>query len=106
MIASMPGTLPQGRVTEALASHMDILPTAAGLSHGELPAYPLDGRDIWTLLTCQQEAVERQALLSFEGWNIQCARWKQWKLHVARGKHADVYAGSGTGPDQLHAAES
>ena len=85
MIASMPGTLPQGRVTDALASHIDILPTVAGLCHGELPAYPLDGRDIWTLLSCQQEAVEREALLSFEGWNLQCARWKQWKLHIARG---------------------
>ncbi len=85
MIASMPGTLPLGRVTDALASHVDILPTAAGLCRGELPAYPLDGCDIWTLLTCQQDAVERQALLSFEGWNIQCARWKLWKLHIARG---------------------
>jgi arylsulfatase A len=85
MIASMPGTLPQGRVTAALASHMDILPTVAGLCHGHLPARALDGRDIWTLLSCQQKAVERKALLSFEGWNIQCARWKQWKLHIARG---------------------
>jgi arylsulfatase len=84
MIASMPGTLPQGRVTDALASHLDILPTTAGLCHCDLPTYPLDGRDIWSLLTCQQEAVNRQALLSFEGWNLQCARWKQWKLHVAR----------------------
>ncbi|HZC43318.1 MAG TPA: sulfatase [Acidobacteriaceae bacterium] len=84
MIASMPGTLPQGHVTDALASHTDILPTVAGLCHGQLPGYPLDGRDIWTLLSCQQEAVERQALLSFEGWDIQCARWKQWKLHIAR----------------------
>jgi hypothetical protein len=45
----------------------------------------LDGRDIWTLLSGEQEGVDRQALLSFEGWNIQCARWKQWKLHIARG---------------------
>jgi arylsulfatase A len=85
MIVSMPGTLPQGRATDALASHMDILPTIAALGHGEIPAASLDGRDIWKLLTCQQHAVERQALLSFDGWNIQCARWKQWKLHIARG---------------------
>ncbi len=84
MIASMPGRLPQGRVTDALASHVDILPTMAALCHGELPGYPLDGRDIWPLLNCRQPAVERKALLSFEGWNIQCARWKQWKLHIAR----------------------
>jgi arylsulfatase A len=85
MIVSMPGTLPQGRVTDALASHLDILPTVAGLCDGEKPQYPLDGRDIWTLLSCHQQAVERDALLCFEGWNIQCARWKHWKLHIARG---------------------
>ncbi len=85
MIVSMPGTLPQGRATDALASHVDILPTIAGLCDGRLPQYPLDGRDIWTLLSCRQQAVEREALLCFEGWNIQCARWKQWKLHIARG---------------------
>ncbi|MGH9617813.1 MAG: sulfatase family protein [Acidobacteriaceae bacterium] len=84
MIASMPGKLPRNRVTNALSSHMDIFPTVASLCGAELPKYPLDGRDIWSLLTCREQAVERSALLSFEGWNIQCARWKQWKLHIAR----------------------
>ena len=84
MIASMPGTLPRDRTTNALASHMDMLPTLAGLCGGTLPQEPLDGSDIWTLLSCEQQAVERKALLSFSGWNIQCARWKQWKLHIAR----------------------
>ncbi len=84
MIASMPGTLPRSRTTNALASHMDILPTLTGLCGGTLPQQPLDGSDIWTLLSCEQQAVERKALLSFSGWNIQCARWKQWKLHIAR----------------------
>ena len=36
MIVSMPGTLPQGRATDALASHVDILPTIAGLCDGEV----------------------------------------------------------------------
>ncbi len=84
MIASMPGTLPRDRTTNALASHMDMLPTLTGLCGGTLPQQPLDGSDIWTLLSCEQQAVERKALLSFSGWNIQCARWKQWKLHIAR----------------------
>lgn len=84
MLAHMPGTLPQNQVTDALASHIDILPTVAGLCQGTLPRYPLDGTDIWSLMNCTQQSVERKALLSFEGWNIQCARWKQWKLHIAR----------------------
>ena len=84
MIASMPGTLPRDRTTNALASHMDMLPTLTGLCGGTLPQQPRDGSDIWTLLSCERQAVERKALLSFSGWNIQCARWKQWKLHIAR----------------------
>jgi arylsulfatase len=84
MIASMPGALPQGRVTDALSSHLDMLPTIANLCGGALPEYPLDGSDVWTLLNCEQEAVERKALLSFSGWHLECGRWKQWKLHVTR----------------------
>lgn len=84
MIVSMPGSLPQGQVTHALASHIDILPTVTNLCGAALPEYPIDGSDIWTLLNCEQQAVERKALLSFNGWNLECARWKQWKLHVSR----------------------
>lgn len=84
MIASMPGTLPQNQISNALASHMDIFPTVANLCGGALPSEPLDGHDIWNLLTLEQEEIDRKAFLSFSGWNLQCARWKQWKLHVAR----------------------
>ena len=28
--------------------------------------------------------MERDALLMFDNIHLQCARWKQWKLHVAR----------------------
>ena len=32
----------------------------------------------------QKQELEREVLLYFDGWNVQCARWRQWKLHFAR----------------------
>ena len=49
-----------------------------------LPKLPLDGIDIWPLLSGQRASLEREALLYFDGWNLQCARLGKWKLHFAR----------------------
>lgn len=83
-IARWSGHIPKGRVTNALASMMDIFPTVAKLCGGKLPAKPLDGVDIWPLLTGQKTSVERKTLLYFSNWDLQCARWNDWKLHIAR----------------------
>jgi arylsulfatase A len=83
-IARWTGKIPAGRACEATASLMDVFPTIANLCGGTLPQKPLDGVDIWPLLTGRQPAVEREPLLYFDNWDLQCARWKQWKLHVAR----------------------
>jgi arylsulfatase A len=40
--------------------------------------------DIWPLLTGEKTDVDREALLYFDSWQIQCARLGRWKLHVAR----------------------
>jgi arylsulfatase A len=84
MIASLPGTLSQGQVVNGLTSHLDMLPTLTKLCGGTLPQRPLDGTDIWPILAGTRESVERKALLNFFAWDLQCARWKQWKLHVSR----------------------
>ena len=49
-----------------------------------MPAQPLDGIDIWPLLSGEADNTEREALLYFDCWNLQCARLGNWKLHVAR----------------------
>ena len=54
------------------------------LTGAPLPKAPLDGIDIWPLLTGQARSLEREALLYFDDWNLQCARWEKWKLHFAR----------------------
>ena len=90
-IARFPGRIPNGpsrlrgpRVGHAVATTMDILPTLARLSNATLPAQPLDGLDIWPILSGEQSRMERDAFLYFDSWNLQCARLGPWKLHVAR----------------------
>ncbi len=83
-LAWMPGRVPSGRVSEAVGSMMDIHPTVAKLCGAPLPPKPLDGIDLWPAITGKASSVDRELLIYFDGWNPQCARWKHWKLHVAR----------------------
>ena len=83
-IAVWPGRIPKGRVCNGLASMLDIFPTVTWVCGATLPAKPLDGIDIWPLLTGRRDSIDRQVLLYFDGWNLQCARWMNWKLHIAR----------------------
>jgi arylsulfatase len=83
-IARWPGRIPTGRVSDALASMMDIFPTVARLCSGAPPSKPLDGIDIWPLLNAEKKSIEREPLLYFDNWDLQCARWMNWKLHIAR----------------------
>ncbi len=83
-IARWPGRIPKGSVCKGVAGTIDILPTVAKLCDATRPAKPLDGVDIWPLLSGAAPSVEREALLYFDNWNIQCARWRQYKLHLAR----------------------
>ncbi|MGQ9634367.1 MAG: sulfatase family protein [Bryobacteraceae bacterium] len=83
-IARFPGRIPKGKTCSGVASVMDILPTVARLCGANLPPNPLDGIDIWPMLSGQRPELEREALLYFDNVHLQCARWKQWKLHVAR----------------------
>ena len=83
-IARWPGRIPRGRVCDALASMMDVFPTVTKLCGAPAPAKPLDGIDIWPLLSGAKTFIERDPLLYFNAWDIQCARWMDWKLHIAR----------------------
>jgi arylsulfatase A len=83
-IARCPGFIPGGQVCNALVSLMDVMPTVAGLSGAPLPPKPLDGIDIWPLLSGQQNDLPREALLFFNDVELQAARLGSWKLHVTR----------------------
>lgn len=83
-IARWPGKIPAGRTSDVLASMMDVFPTVTKLCGGRLPEKPMDGLDIWPLLSGETQSMTRGPLLYFNLYNLQCARWNNWKLHVAR----------------------
>jgi arylsulfatase A len=84
LLARLLGRIPKARVVDGIGSTMDLLPTIAKLTGAALPSQPLDGIDIWPMLSGKASSIDREALLYFDNWNLQCARWKNWKLHVAR----------------------
>jgi arylsulfatase A-like enzyme len=67
-----------------MASTLDILPTVAGLTRAPLPRNPLDGVDIWPVLTGEADSIDRTVFLYFDCWSLQCVRLGRWKLHMAR----------------------
>jgi arylsulfatase len=83
-IARWPGHIASGRTCNGLASMMDVFPTVARLCGATLPSKPLDGIDIWPMLRGDKASIERAPLLYFDNWDLQCARWGDWKLHIAR----------------------
>jgi arylsulfatase A len=91
-IARFPGQIPAlshpngRRVSNAVASAMDILPTIARMAGAAAPS-TLDGIDIGPILTGQVESINRDVILHFNNWDMQCARYGQWKLHISRGNN-------------------
>jgi arylsulfatase A len=85
LLARFPGAIPGGLVSQTMVTHLDLLPTIAGLTEAELPANPLDGIDIWPLLGGQQNDIARDVpFLFFNNICLQCARLGRWKLHMTR----------------------
>src|SRR5215471_4332044 len=62
LLARFPGRLPKGTVCKGVAGTIDILPTLAKLTGAALPKVPLDGIDIWPLLSGQKQSIEREVL--------------------------------------------
>jgi arylsulfatase A len=61
---------------------IDILPTIAGLLGAEPPPNPIDGKNIWPLLTGAAGAVSPQeAYYFYQGNRLEAVRSGRWKLH-------------------------
>lgn len=84
LLARWPGRIPQGRVTAAAASTLDLFPTLMKLCGGTATANPLDGTDIMPVLSGATNHIDRDLLLYFMDWNAQTARHGKWKLHLSR----------------------
>lgn len=86
-----PGRMPAGAVTDDFAMTIDLLPTFAHLTGAALPSLPIDGLNVWPLLSRQPGATnphkgygiwyaqnELQAVVSGDG------RWKLLLPHTYR----------------------
>lgn len=87
-IAWWPTRIPAGTASDEIVSTMDILPTLTKLAGGNSPAdRKLDGHDIWPILSGSKDAKSQyEAFYFFRGFNLQCVRSGDWKLHLANGE--------------------
>ena len=78
-----PGQIRSGTTCRELASTIDILPTVAHRIGASLPDHPIDGKDIWHLMTGQADARSpHDALLTYyAGGQLQAVRDREWKLY-------------------------
>jgi arylsulfatase len=79
-----PSRIPAGRTCAEPVASIDLLPTLAKLAGAELPKHPIDGLDVWPILSGQPDArTPHDALLFFSGDELQAIRSGDWKLHFA-----------------------
>ena len=98
-IARWPGRIPTGKTCREPAMTIDLLPTIAMLTGGELPAHTIDGRDIWPLLAGKRGATSpHKALLFYWGQELHAIRSGPWKLHFAHPYVKPVPPGAGGKP--------
>jgi len=87
-IAWWPKHIPAGTSTADITTMMDFLPTVAALAGGKTPTdRKIDGVDIWATLAGKSTAAPpRDQFLYYRGFNLQCVRQGDWKLHLAKGE--------------------
>jgi arylsulfatase A-like enzyme len=80
-IAWWPGTIPEGTVSDALTSTMDIFPTAVSLAGGEVPQdRVIDGENLMPVLT-GKSSEGRDHVFFYRGEQIYAVRKGVWKAH-------------------------
>lgn len=82
-IVRWPGRVPGGRVCDAMATAMDLLPTFARLAGTRPPQdRTIDGKDIWPLLSRQSSKSPHEAFYYYYGPQLQAVRSGKWKLFL------------------------
>jgi arylsulfatase A len=81
-IMRWPGHIPADRVCREPAATIDILPTLARLAGASLPQHPIDGLDIWPVISGEPGARNpHEAYYFYWGRELQAIRSGKWKLH-------------------------
>jgi arylsulfatase A len=81
-VAWWPGTIASGSVNSAVASTMDLFPTALVMAGRDLPGDRImDGRDLLPMLTGASEEPVRDVYFYYRGATLYAARKGPWKAH-------------------------
>ena len=79
------GKLSKGVKINTSVMNIDILPTIAYLTNSSLPEKPIDGMNVWKVLSNDErdkEFVSLRPLFIYYNTNeLQAMRWKNWKLY-------------------------
>ncbi|MDZ4848635.1 MAG: sulfatase [Pirellulaceae bacterium] len=85
-----PGKIPAGKTQDELCSTMDLLPTFSKLANAPLPAKPIDGRDIGSLIMSTPGATSHWDEKGFGYYRLgqlQAIRSGPWKLYLPLSNH-------------------
>ena len=82
MVAKWPGVIPAGTTQSETAMTIDVLPTLARIVGADLPKHPIDGLDIFDLLTNKPEAKCPHEVFYhyYRNGELQALRSGPWKL--------------------------
>jgi arylsulfatase A-like enzyme len=101
-IARWPGKIPARSVCREPAMTIDVVPTLASVTGTTLPDHPIDGLNIWPLLSGQRGAKSpHEALFFYWDEHLQAIRSGPWKLHFPHSYVKPVPPGNGGQPGKI-----
>jgi len=95
-IMRYPGKIKAGAVSHRMFSTVDLLPTIAHITGAKLPSNPIDGRNVWDLITGAPGALNPHEYYPFStGNNFEgvMSGDGHWKLHLPHSYRTLLYAG-------------
>ena len=107
-ILRFPGRIKAGAVSTRAWCSIDMLPTLAHLAEAKLPDNPIDGRDVWDLISGKPGAKNPHEYYAFStGPNFEAVMSGdgKWKLHVPHPYQTLVQAGHDGAPGEYRRTE-
>ena len=82
-VVRWPGKIPAGTKSNLITSTLDLLPTFAAISGGEMPNdRTIDGVNIWPILSGKEKSNVRDVFFYYQMDQLQAVRSGNWKLFV------------------------
>ena len=95
-VMKFPGRIKAGAVSQKMLSTLDFLPTLAHLAGAKLPKNPVDGKNVWDLITAKSGAKNPHEYYPFStGGRLEgvVSGDGRWKLHLPHGYRTLVTPG-------------